>query len=62
MREWRVSGLREPRESLFVPGIKPMVRIVRGHRHVEVGVEAVGWDLDHEQGPMKGQGAQNDQP
>ncbi len=62
MRERWIRRLREARKRLFIPGIEPVMRIVRRHGHVKIGVKAVGRHLHHEQRTMKGKCTQHDQP
>jgi hypothetical protein len=48
MGQWRVGSLGKAREPLFIPGIEPVVHVVRGEKNVKIRIERTSGQL-HEQ-------------
>src|SRR5579859_3030029 len=59
MRQRRVSGLGEPCEPFLVPGIEPVMSVVRSEKDVEVRIERTAGKLHQQQWTMNRQGHQD---
>src|SRR5579862_1864330 len=59
MRQRRICGLRKAGKPFFIPGIEPVMRVVRRKKDMKVRVERARRKLHQQQRPMNRKSDQN---
>src|SRR5450432_3667651 len=60
MGQWRIRSLRKAAEPFLIPGLKPMMGIMRRKKDMEVRIEGAHRKLHRQQRPLDRQRDQHD--